>query len=128
MPLAIAHGAGASVEPQKGTYLHRWTGADGQPFVILNRVQQEPRLQERQMIEKKFNAWSGPQANEKINRSVPGEALKRAEQARKDAAGLASANSPNFQPPKGDESDHPMELANRAREIALRLAQAQASK
>lgn len=128
MPLAIAHGAGASVEPQKGAYLHHWIGADGQPFEILNRVQQEPTLQERQMIEKKFNAWSGPQANEKIDKSAPSDALMRAEQARKDAAGRASANSPNFQPQKEEELDHSMKLANRAREIALRLAQAQASK
>lgn len=128
MPLAIAHGTGASVEPQKGAYLHHWIGADGQPFVILNRVQQEPTLQERQMIEKEFNAWSAPQANEKINRSAPSDASIKAEQARKDAASLARAESSTLQPPTEEALDHSMELANRAREIALRMAQAQAAK
>lgn len=51
---AIGRGKGASVIAGKGEYIHRWTGLDGEPYVISNHQRQEPTLQERRRIEKEF--------------------------------------------------------------------------
>lgn len=49
---AIAHGKTAKVTRSKGTYIHKWNGADGKLFVIASREQREPTEEERARIER----------------------------------------------------------------------------
>lgn len=39
---------------RKGFYVHLWKAADGEPFLIVNRVRQKPTPEEKRRIEKEF--------------------------------------------------------------------------
>jgi hypothetical protein len=54
-PLAMAHGAKSTIEPEEGAFLHEWKGADGQPFKILNREQAEPTATQKKRYEEMFH-------------------------------------------------------------------------
>src|ERR1700722_1917790 len=125
-PLAVAHGAGATVLPSEGAYIHRWTAADGEPFVILNRKPEEPTSEERYQIENEFNARPEPQIAGHPQ-EIQNKELALANRAREQALELVQTQ-PGSQPAKTGNLKHQMEMANRAREEALRLAQIQAGK
>jgi beta-lactamase regulating signal transducer with metallopeptidase domain len=59
-PVAIAHGDHARVEMGRETYnVHRWKGADGKPFVILNHEKAEPTVEEQRRFEQEFKDRMG---------------------------------------------------------------------
>ena len=57
-PLAMAHGEHATVKPQEGAFIHRWTAADGKPFEVLTRKAAEPTPEEKKRFEEEFKKQS----------------------------------------------------------------------
>ncbi|MBX6361662.1 MAG: hypothetical protein IRZ03_16475 [Acidobacterium ailaaui] len=57
-PLAIAHGNQAHVARFPGSFVHRWTGEDGQAFEILDHNPNGPTAEERRNIEASFQKRS----------------------------------------------------------------------
>lgn len=53
-PVAIAHGSKATVTQMRGTYIHRWIGADGEPFIVLSRNRHEYTSTAQLQIERDF--------------------------------------------------------------------------
>jgi hypothetical protein len=53
-PIAIAHGSKATVTQMKGTYIHRWIGSDGEPFIVLSRDRHEYTATAQLQIERDF--------------------------------------------------------------------------
>lgn len=54
-PSAMTHGDQANAVPSKGSFVHRWIGKDGLPYVAVNDDPKEPAEQERHDIEASLN-------------------------------------------------------------------------
>ena len=69
-PVAVAHGRSASVSNAPGTYLHRWTGRDGQPWVAANRDSAPLTAEQERAIEEKTTKLLSSIDTAKIQRQV----------------------------------------------------------
>ena len=65
--IAVAHGNGAHVVVRKGGHVHRWTGADGQPFELEDNNTSELTPQQERDAEVEYNRKLA-QANEEMAR------------------------------------------------------------
>jgi len=97
--VAMAHGAKAKIEPEDGTYLHEWKGADGQPFKILNHEQAEPTAVQKKHYEEMYRREMADMDKELAQLKMNGPKLeqKMADAQREAAEARKLLQSPEFQ-------------------------------
>jgi hypothetical protein len=116
-PLAMAHGAKSTIEPEEGAFLHEWKGADGQPFKILNREQAEPTATQKKRYEEMFHRqmaemdkqlgelkMNGPEFKRQMaDARIQAAEARRLMESPEIRKQMAEVNSPQFQKQLADQ-------------------------
>lgn len=109
---AVARGPNAHVPVPDGRHLHRWVGADGEPYESADENPGELTAEQKRALEAEFARrmamvdaqvafWKSPAYRDQLRQQARQEASLAAAQAELAAAGL-TINSPEFKKQMGD--------------------------